>query len=61
MSENLDFGRALELVKVRFHSGAVHRYDGVTAATFSQMMAAPSIGRHFAQHIKPHHPATKIS
>ena len=46
---------------VRFNSGAVWKYHGVSPEAFAAFRLAPSIGRHFAQLIKPHHPGEKVS
>jgi hypothetical protein len=39
-------------LEVEFSSGAVYRYDGVTAAHVEDLLKAPSLGKHFATHIK---------
>jgi hypothetical protein len=36
---------------VRFHSGGTYQYPDVSAAEHAAFANAPSIGRHFAQHI----------
>ena len=38
---------------VEFHSGAVHRYHGVTVDQHKEFMGAPSLGSYFHEHIKP--------
>jgi hypothetical protein len=42
-------GDALE---VEFHSGKVYRYAGVSASDAAALMGAPSIGKHFGQHVR---------
>jgi hypothetical protein len=37
---------------VDFHSGAHYRYRGVPQHAFDSLMAAESIGEHFAEHIR---------
>lgn len=41
--------------------GRVYHYDGVTTADHLAMMAAPSVGSHFAAHIKGRFPSRKVS
>jgi hypothetical protein len=40
-------------------NGAQYHYDGVDTKTFADLMAAPSLGQHFARYIKPHYTARK--
>lgn len=47
-------------LEVHHASGQVWRYEGVSEAKYQQLMAAPSIGAHFNQHIKDRHPGKKI-
>ena len=39
-------------VFVRFHTGAVWKYWPCTQGEFDAFVAAPSVGRYFAAHIK---------
>ena len=39
---------------VKYKSGGVYVYHGVTAEQHAALMAAPSIGGHLHKHIKPH-------
>lgn len=38
---------------VEFHSGAVHRYQGVTEDQHKEFMGAPSLGSYFHENIRP--------
>lgn len=50
-----------KVLHVKFHSGAVHAYKGVSAEQAHNLLGAPSVGRHFNQHIKDAFPNTKIA
>ncbi len=45
---------------VKFHSGDTYHFHNVSALKHQALMAAPSIGRHLNQIIKPHHKVTKV-
>lgn len=45
---------------VRFHSGALYRYDGVTNAEWDAFDAASSKGQYLNKAIKPKYPATLL-
>lgn len=52
------------VLAVQFHgspSPRVYHYDGVTTADHLAMLAAPSVGSHFAAHIKGRFPSRKVS
>lgn len=40
------------ILEVAFHRGGVYRYYDVPLDTFTELLAAPSKGRYFTQHIK---------
>lgn len=49
---------------VQFHSDGdprVYHYQGVSTPDHLAMMSAPSVGSHFAAHIKGRFPSTKVS
>jgi hypothetical protein len=49
---------------VEFHGSTpprVYHYDGVTTADHLAMLASPSVGSHFAAHIKGRFPSRKVS
>ena len=48
----------LELV---FHRGGVYHYSGVPVKIYQGLMAAPSRGTFFPEHIKSKYPYQKIS
>lgn len=51
---------ATNRLTVRFHNGGTtYDYDGVTPEEFSTMMTAPSVGKHFGQHIRPKYKGVK--
>lgn len=41
-----------ETLEVEFHSGKVYRYAGVSRAAHDALLGAPSIGKHFGQHVR---------
>lgn len=49
-----------ETLAVRFHSGGLYHYQGVTQAERDELMAADSHGRHFIKAILPKKKHTKI-
>ncbi|GAA1196053.1 hypothetical protein F4556_003677 [Kitasatospora gansuensis] len=51
-------GTTLEL---EFHSGSVYRYLGVPPEVHRSLLAAPSLGRHFHQHIRDHYPYERLT
>lgn len=46
---------------VKFHSGAVHAYSGVSAEKHQALLAASSIGSHFHKNILKAHKSRKVS
>lgn len=45
---------------MRFTDGGLYHFAGVSAEKHAALMAADSIGSHFAKHIKGKHEHTKI-
>ena len=45
-------GHEGDRLRVQFHSGAVWEYDGVGARHHADLMAAKSVGAHFATNIR---------
>ncbi len=45
---------------VKFRSGGVYHYHGVSAAQFAELQKAESLGSHLHKHIKPKHKFTKL-
>lgn len=43
---------ATQTLEVAFHRGGVYRYYDVPPDAYAELIAAPSIGRYFAAHIK---------
>jgi hypothetical protein len=39
-------------LEIEFHSGAVYRYLEVPRTAYQQLLAAPSLGRHFNAEIR---------
>ena len=40
------------MMAVKFHSGFIYHYPGVTSEQFENFKNSESIGKHFAQHYK---------
>jgi len=40
------------LLEIEFHTGAVYQYFNVPESVYRELMAAPSHGKYFHQHIK---------
>lgn len=45
---------------VRFHSGALWRYEAVPQRIYDEMMQSGSIGKYFAKFIRPNHPGSRM-
>jgi len=48
------------VLHVEFHNGDVWQYRGVPASAHAKLMAADSIGSHFAAHIRDRYPGKKV-
>jgi hypothetical protein len=44
---------ASQTMRLQFQSGAQHDYYGVAPEDHEALIGAPSLGRHFHQHIRP--------
>ncbi len=51
------YSSALEALFVRFKTGALYRYDGVSLVQYLDLTTAPSAGKFLNASIKPAHPA----
>jgi hypothetical protein len=49
--------RTLEL---EYNNGYVEQHSGISPEAYESLLAAPSIGKHFHQHIKPHSTGIKV-
>jgi hypothetical protein len=49
-----------ETMHVEFKSGKVYEYSGVDADTFDKLLTAPSVGSHFAKHIRSKYDGTAL-
>lgn len=59
--DSIGFDPDTSTLRVRFHNGGVYEYDGVPEETFSEFMAASSLGKFLHQYIKGIYPFRKIS
>lgn len=55
MFSHLDHDPKTNTLITTFKNGKTYSYEGVDAKKFGELMAAPSPGQFFGQHIKPHH------
>jgi KTSC domain len=37
---------------IKFHNGGTYTYEGVSEAEHKALLEAPSIGKHFTQHVR---------
>ncbi|MFA7290936.1 MAG: KTSC domain-containing protein [Rhodocyclaceae bacterium] len=51
-SQIKEIGHEAETLAVRFNTGALYHYAGVSAQTFGEFLAAASVGSFFGAHIK---------
>lgn len=56
----LGYDTDTRVLEVAFHSGATYTYADVPPEKYFALATAPSIGRHLATHIKPHHHAARV-
>jgi hypothetical protein len=40
------------ILEIAFHGGGIYQYEDVSQDTYTEMMAAPSKGRYFAERIR---------
>ena len=52
MLSHVGYNEATQVLSVRFHNGKTYNYPGVSADEHKALMAAESIGKHFAVNIK---------
>ena len=50
-----------QILALKFRSGAIHHYAGVSAEKFMDFASAESLGSHFTRHIKNQHQAEKMT
>lgn len=48
------------VLEIEFNSGAVYMYERVPQRVYKELMAAPSHGKYFAQHIKNKYPYARV-
>ena len=56
----VEYDAATERLAVGFVSGAAYIYAGVTAETYAALLAAPSKGAFFVEHIRDAHPFERV-
>ena len=49
----------LKQLTVKFANGGTYTYDGVSADEHKALMESPSIGKHFAAHVRPKYKGKK--
>jgi hypothetical protein len=47
-------------MRVKFSSGTLYEYEGVTKEQYQQLRDAESVGSHFAKHIRGNHAGKKV-
>lgn len=47
-------------MEVQFHNGAIYRYHPISPETYRGLESAPSIGKHFRNHIMDSCPYVKL-
>lgn len=58
---SLGYENDTETLEVEFHSGAVYRYRGVPEEEYERLIAAPSIGAYFNEHIRDAHQCERMT
>jgi hypothetical protein len=59
-SNILAAGHAGTDLYIRFHNGQLWRYRDVPKSIYDEMLGSGSIGRYFAQFVRPNHQGEKI-
>lgn len=57
---SVGYDPASKVLEIEFQDGSVYQYSGVPATEHSGLMAAPSKGSYFHQHIKDRYLYRKI-
>lgn len=57
---SIGYDKGRNVLGVKFKSGALHIYDGVSPSQHSALIGAKSIGAHFQQHIRNQFSSTKL-
>lgn len=57
----IGYDAAAKELYVRFHSGHTHAYANVLPAKHEAIIAAPSIGSYFHQHVRDKHQHRKVT
>lgn len=47
-------------LEIEFKGGGLYRYADVPADAYAEFILSESLGRHFAQHIKPNYECRKV-
>lgn len=50
-----------QILALKFRSGAIHHYAGVSADQFVEFASAESLGSHFSKQIKNRHQAERMT
>jgi KTSC domain len=57
---HVGYDKDAKLLHVQFKSGDKWEYSNVSHNAVADLVQAPSIGSHFAKHIKTSHPGVKL-
>ena len=52
--KSVGYDKASKAMVVEFHSGQVHRFEGVAEKHHTAMLKAKSVGSYFHSHIRKH-------
>jgi hypothetical protein len=52
---------ATDILEIEFPGGRIYQYVGVKAEDVAALIKAPSIGKHFSQHIRNGFKAVKVA
>lgn len=58
--KSVGYDAGAKVLEVEFSSGGLFRYSDVPATAHAELMAAKSVGSHFAQHIRGNYTASKV-
>jgi hypothetical protein len=56
---SVGYDEATRTMHVEFASGQIYEYSGIEPEEHRALVEAPSVGSHFAKHIRPHYAGKK--
>jgi hypothetical protein len=58
--ESIGYDEGTHRMRVKFSSGTLYEYEGVSKENYQKLRDAESVGSHFAKHIRGNHAGKKV-